>query len=142
MQKASSTAVEVGVPKLGNCLEMYTCPSPCPICAQHVYKLGHSLYTGATAWPPLVHWSCIHACAQAWAHVYISKQFPSLGTPTFTAVLVKASLRLQAAEKPQWPRLYSSGRPRSCDRMPSLVGDRSPVLRVLGWALTRMRKYR
>ena len=62
------------------------CPSQCLICAQHVYKLGHSLYTEATAWPPLVHWSCIHACAQAWAHVYISKQFPSLGTPTFTAV--------------------------------------------------------
>ena len=31
------------------------------------------------------------------------------------------------------------GRPRSCDRMPSLVGDHGPVLRVLGWALTRMR---
>ena len=46
---------------------------------------------------------------------------------------------LEAAERPQWPRLYSLGRPRSCDRMPSLVGDRGPVLRVLGWALTRMR---
>ena len=42
------TAVEVGMPKLGNCLEMYTCRSQCPICAQHVvYKLGHSLYTEA-----------------------------------------------------------------------------------------------
>ena len=30
------------------------------------------------------------------------------------------------------------GRPRSCDRMPSLVGDHGPVLRMLGWALTRM----
>ena len=53
-------------------------------------------------------------------------------------LLVKASLYLEAAERPQWPRLYSLGRPRSCDRMPSLVGDRGPVLRVLGWALTRM----
>ena len=66
----TSTAVEVGVPKLGNCLEIYTCPSQCLICAQHVYQLGHSLYTEATAWPPLVHWSCIHACAQAWARVH------------------------------------------------------------------------
>ena len=55
---------------------------------------------------------------------------------------MKASLCVEAAERPQWPRLYSLGRPRSCDRMPSLVGDRGPVLRVLGWALTRMRKYR
>ena len=46
---------------------------------------------------------------------------------------------LETAERPQWPRLYSLGRPRSCNRMPSLVGDRGPVLRVLGWALTRMR---
>ena len=28
--------------------------------------------------------------------------------------------------------------PGSCDRMPSLVVDRGPMLRVLGWALTRM----
>ena len=47
---------------------------------------------------------------------------------------MKASLCLEAAERPQWPGLYSLGRPRSCDRMPSLVGDRGPVLRVLGWA--------
>ena len=52
---------------------------------------------------------------------------------------MKASLCLEAAERPQWPRLYSLGKPRSCDRMPSLVGDRGAVLRVLGWALTRMR---
>ena len=44
---------------------------------------------------------------------------------------MKASLCLEAAERPQWPRLYSLG-------MPSLVGDRGPVLRVPGWALTRM----
>ena len=48
---------------------------------------------------------------------------------------MKASLCLEAAERPQWPRLYSLGRLRSCDRMPSLVGDHGPVLRVLGWAL-------
>ena len=53
---------------------------------------------------------------------------------------MKASLCLDTAERPQWPRLYSLGRPRSCDRMPSLVDDRGPVLRVLAWALTRMRK--
>ena len=52
---------------------------------------------------------------------------------------MKASLRPEAAERPQWPRLYSLGRAKSRDRMPSLVGDRGPVLRVLGWALTRMR---
>ena len=74
---------------LGN---VHMCPSQCPICAQHVYKLGHSLYTEVTAWPPPVHWSCIHACAQAWARVYISKQFPSLGTTTFTAVYVLSSI--------------------------------------------------
>ena len=50
---------------------------------------------------------------------------------------MKVSLRPEAAERPRWPRLYLLGRARSC--MPSLVGDRGPVLRVLGWALTRMR---
>ena len=52
------TAVEVGVPKLGNCLEMYTCAQAC---AQFVHSmctnldtpctlkllLGHPLYNGA-----------------------------------------------------------------------------------------------
>ena len=52
---------------------------------------------------------------------------------------MKASLCVEAAERPQWPRLYSLGRPRSCDRMHSLVVDRGPMLRVLGWALTRIR---
>ena len=52
---------------------------------------------------------------------------------------MKASLCLEAAERLQWPRLNSMGRPRSCDRIPSLVGNRGLVLRVLGWALTRMR---
>ena len=54
---------------------------------------------------------------------------------------MKASLCLEAAERPQWPRLHSLGRPKTCDRKPSLVGDRGPVLQVLGWDLTRMRWY-
>ena len=40
-----------------------------------VYKECPSLYMLCTSW------------ALAWAHVYISKQFPSLGTPTSTAVI-------------------------------------------------------
>ena len=63
----------------------------------------------------------------------------SVAVSSVKCLLVKVSLCLEAAERPQWSRLYSLGRPRSCDRMPSLVGDRGPVLRVLGWALTRMR---
>ena len=41
---------------------------------------------------------------------------------------------LEAAERPQWPRLYLLSWLRSHSRMPSLVGDRGQVLRVLGWA--------
>ena len=52
----------------------------------------------------------------------------SVAVSSVKCLLVKASLCLEAAERPQWPRLYSLGRPRSCDRMPSLVGDRGPVL--------------
>ena len=52
---------------------------------------------------------------------------------------MKASLRLEAAERPQWPRLYLLSRPRSRGCTPSLVGDGGQVLRVLGWALTRIR---
>ena len=63
----------------------------------------------------------------------------SVAVSSAQCLLVKASLRLEAAERPRWPRLYSLGRPMSCDRMSSLVGDRGPELRVLGWALTRMR---
>ena len=37
---------------LGN---VHMCPSQCPSCACPVYKLGHTLYTGATAWTLLVH---------------------------------------------------------------------------------------
>ena len=52
---------------------------------------------------------------------------------------MKASLCLEAAERPQWPRLYLLSRPRSHGRMPSLVRDHGQVLPVLGWALTRIR---
>ena len=37
---------------------------------------------------------------------------------------MEASLCLEAAEKPQWPRVYSLDRTRSRDRMPSLVNPR------------------
>ena len=85
-EKQCNTAVEVGVPKLGNCLEMYTCAqasvqfvhsmctnlnTPCT----RKLLLGHPLYTGT-----------VYMLAHRLGHVYISKQFPSLGTPTFTAV--------------------------------------------------------
>ena len=40
----------------------------------------------------------------------------------------ETSLRLEAAQRPQWPRLYLLSRPRSRGRMPSLVGDRGQVL--------------
>ena len=52
---------------------------------------------------------------------------------------MEASLCLEAAERPQWPRVYSLGRPRSHSPMSSLVGDSGQVLGALGWALTRMR---
>ena len=52
---------------------------------------------------------------------------------------MKASLRLEAAQRLQWPRLYLLSRPRSRGRMPSLVADGGQVLQVLGWALTRIR---
>ena len=41
---------------------------------------------------------------------------------------MEASLCLEAAERPQWPRMYSLDRPRSRGRMPSLVGDSGQVL--------------
>ena len=44
---------------------------------------------------------------------------------------VEASLCLEAAERPQWPRVYSLDRPRSRGHMPSLVGDSCQVLGVL-----------
>ena len=52
---------------------------------------------------------------------------------------MEASLCLEAVERPQWPRVYSLDRPRSCGCMPSLVGDSGQALGVKGWALTRMR---
>ena len=44
----------------------------------------------------------------------------------------ESKLVCRSSRKAQWQRLYSMG-------MPSLVVDRGPMLRVLGWALTRMR---
>ena len=35
-----------------------------------------------------------------------------------------------SSRRPQWPRVYSLDRPRSCGRMPSLVGDSGQVLGV------------
>ena len=46
-----------------------------------------------------------------------------------------------SSRKPQWPRVYSLGRPRSHSYMPSLVGYSGQVLGVLGWALTRYAVY-
>ena len=56
-----------------------------------------------------------------WCHVAVSSEF---------CLLVKASLCLEAAERLQWPRVYSLGRPRSRGRMPSLVGDSSQVVQA------------
>ena len=47
--------------------------------------------------------------------------------------------KLASRSSTKWPRLYLLSRPRSHGRMPSLVGDGGQVLRVLGWALTRIR---
>ena len=47
-------------------------------------------------------------------------------------------LCLEAVERPQWPRVYWLGRPRSRGRVPSLVGNSGQVLGVLGWVLTRI----
>ena len=52
---------------------------------------------------------------------------------------MKVSLHLEAAERPQWPRLCLLSRPRFHSRMPSLLGDCGQVLRALGWALTIIR---
>ena len=49
-------------------------------------------------------------------------------------LLVEASLCLEAAERPQWPRVYSLDRPRSRDCMLSVVGDSGQVLGVQAWA--------
>ena len=47
-------------------------------------------------------------------------------------------LCLEEAERPQWPRVYSLGSPRSHSHMPNLVGDSDQVHGVLGRALTRI----
>ena len=61
------------VPKPGNFLCMYTAP---------VYKRPSSC-SSVQGVSNLVHMLCTN-WALAWAHVYISKQFQSLGTPTVT----------------------------------------------------------
>ena len=75
------------IPKLGNCLEMYTCAQAS---AQFVHSMCTSLNTPCTLELLLGHFLYTGGVyilgALTWAHVYISKQFPSLGTPTFTAV--------------------------------------------------------
>ena len=62
------------VPK--QCPSMYTVYKECPSSSSSVQGVSK-----------LVHMLCTNL-ALAWAHVYISKQFPSLGTPTSTAMLV------------------------------------------------------
>ena len=58
------------------CASMYTAP---------VYKGWPSSSSSVQGVSKFVHMLCTN-WTQAWAHVYISKQFPSLGTPTSTAV--------------------------------------------------------
>ena len=43
----------------------------------------------------------------------------------------ESKLVSRSSRKAQWPRLYLLSRPMSRGRMPSLVGDRGQVLRVL-----------
>ena len=62
---------------LGN---VHMCPSQCLYCAQHVYELGHSLYTGATAWPLLVHWRCMGTGLGTFVHF---QAVSNLGQSTF-----------------------------------------------------------
>ena len=51
----------------------------------------------------------------------------------------ESKLASRSSRKSQWPRPCFLSRPRS---MLSLAGDRGQVLRVLGWALTRITIYR
>ena len=51
----------------------------------------------------------------------------------------ESKLVSRSSRKATVAKLYLLSRPRSRGRMPSLVGDRGQVLRVLGWALTRIR---
>ena len=77
----------------------------------HVPKPVSNLCTTCVqAWTLLVHWSYCLATSctlevhtglgTAWAHVYISKQFPSLGTPTFTAVMFAQCVTLPPFHSP------------------------------------------
>ena len=59
------------------CTSMYTAP---------VYKGWPSSSSSVQGVSKFVHMLCTN-WTLAWAHVYISKQFPSLGTPTSTAVI-------------------------------------------------------
>ena len=68
-------------------------------------------------------------------------QWLTLAVSSEYCLLVEASSCLEAAEKPQWPIVYSLGRPRSRGRMPNLVGNSGQVLGVLGWALTGIRNF-
>ena len=43
---------------------------------------------------------------------------------------MEASLCLEAAERPQWPQVYSLDTARSRGRMPSLVGDSGQMIGV------------
>ena len=61
------------------CASMYTAP---------VYKGWPSSSFSVQGVSKFVQMLCTN-WTLAWAHVYISKQFPSLGTPTSTAVLVR-----------------------------------------------------
>ena len=68
---------------LGN---VHMCPSQCPsMYTPPVYKKWPSSSSSVQGVSKLVHMLCTN-WALAWAHVYISKQFPSLGIPTSTAV--------------------------------------------------------
>ena len=60
------------------CASMYTAP---------MYKGWPSNSFSVPGVSKFVHMLCTN-WTQAWAHVYISKQFPSLGTPTSTAVFI------------------------------------------------------
>ena len=77
-------------------------------------------------------------CTYFYLFIFIFLTKKEFSSAVMSCLLVEASLCLEATERPQWPRVYSLGRPRSCSRMPSLVGDSGQVLGVLGWALTRI----
>ena len=52
----------------------------------------------------------------------------------------ESKLASRSSRKATVPRRYLLSRPRSCGRMPSLVGDRGQKLRVLG-NLTLVQQY-